>query len=338
LQAELARDLPSLIGHYPSGSRRQRLLAGRLLGLDPSLVAVGNGASELIGALLAALGDTARVGVVLPTFEPYRRLVPPARLAEWCAPAARNFLPEVDALLAFAGSERLDALVLTNPANPTGATLPVPALRALLEGLERSRVRLVLDESFADFVDGSDSHSMLTEDTLVRHPRLVVIKSLSKAYGVPGLRLGALASGDPLLLGSIAEQLPIWNVNALAEGFLQRVGRHEQAFRDACRRVSDERTWLEQQIEASVPFLRPLPSGANYLLCEVRGGLSARELAERLLTQAFILVKACSAKRGLEGGEYLRLAIKGRPDNQALLNGLASVPVTSSPYVGHTPA
>jgi histidinol-phosphate/aromatic aminotransferase/cobyric acid decarboxylase-like protein len=229
-------------------------------------------------------------------------------------------------------------VVLTNPANPTGATLPVTELQRLLEGLERGGIRLVLDESFTDFVDGSNNHTLAQEETLLRHPGLVIVKSVSKAHGIPGLRLGVIVSGDALLVKNVTGRLPIWNVNALAEAFLQRVGRYEQAFQDACKAVVEERQWLHLQIESRVPSLRPLPSGGNFLLCEVRGGRSAREIAECLLAEDSILSKECSGKRGLEGAEYLRFAVRARPENQLLVDALARLGVTNRHRLADAPA
>jgi histidinol-phosphate/aromatic aminotransferase/cobyric acid decarboxylase-like protein len=225
-------------------------------------------------------------------------------------------------LLAFCRREAVTTLVLVNPANPTGGFLAAGEVAALAEELGAMGTRLVLDESFVDFVDGTPDHGLAREELLERCPSLIVVKSISKSYGVPGLRLGVLASGDRALVDRVQARIPIWNINSIAEYFLQLVGKYERAYWASCRQVADERAWLSDAL-AGLGFLRPLPSGANYLLCEVTDGRTGRELAERLLADDWILIKDLGRKRGLERGEFIRLAVRSRAENLRLLAGLA---------------
>ena len=289
LHQELGHNLAELVASYPSGSRVQRLLAARLLGLDPALVALGNGACELIQALLAEVDPDGCLGVVLPVFDEYRRLAGGRRLAELDL-GERDFACDVAELRAFCEREGVTTLVLVNPANPTGGFVPAGDVARLAEELAARGTRLVLDESFVDFVDGTPEHELAREELLERCPSLVVVKSISKSYGVPGLRLGVLASGDRALIDRIQARVPIWNINSIAEYFLQLVGKYERAYWASCRHVAEERAWLAERLR-ELGFLRPLPSGANYLLCEVTDGRTGRELAERLLDESWILVK-----------------------------------------------
>jgi histidinol-phosphate/aromatic aminotransferase/cobyric acid decarboxylase-like protein/choline kinase len=324
---ELGGDLQQLACAYPSGQEVQRFLMGRLVGCQPQFLLVGNGAAELIRALLGECHGP--VLIVRPTFEEYPRLVEPRRLLELPARGPNLEYSAAD-LLAAAHTARPATLVLVNPDNPSGHLLPPSELSPLAAALERLDVRLVVDESFVDFADGSLEHTLLRDDLLLRHPNLVVIRSLGKSYGVPGLRLGVLGCGDAELMRRIEAHVPIWNVNAIAEAFLQRAPAYRTDYASACRQVVAERERLLLEL-ARLPWLRPLPSAANFVLCQLADGVSAQDLARHLLKEAGILIKDCSAKPGLGTGQWVRLAVRKADDNARLLQALDAFAARSVP-------
>ena len=315
---ELAEAAPRLATMYPSGLSVQRSLAAGLFRCDPDQVLVGNGAAELIASLLAEIAGP--VGVPVPTFEEYPKhpdvvlLSPPSG-----EPAA--FRHDLDDLARACGERSLKALVLVNPNNPTGQVFCRECLLALLDDLRPLGTRLVLDESFVDFVDGRPGRSLLDPDTLARYPNLVLVRSLGKSHGIAGLRLGVLASGDDALLRRIAARLPIWNVNALAEWFLQTTGRYEADYWAACRRVAETRARFLTDL-AGMPALRPIESGGNFVLCEVCPPWSAASLCRRLLAEHWMLIKDCTGKTGLDDGQYVRIAVRSEQENAELIRAL----------------
>jgi histidinol-phosphate/aromatic aminotransferase/cobyric acid decarboxylase-like protein/molybdopterin-guanine dinucleotide biosynthesis protein A len=320
LMQEIASDLPRLAGSYPSGQLVQCQLMGQLFGCDARQLLVGNGASELIRILVPEMEG--RIGIVRPTFEEYPRLIPDSRLAE-LLPSRPDFAYTPSELFAFACDRRLATLVLVNPDNPTGHLLPIDDVLNLLAQLEDAGVRLVLDESFIDFADGTLDHTLLRDDILQRHPNLVVIRSLGKSHGVAGLRLGVLATGDTELRRKLEDRLPIWNVNAVAEAFLQHAPRYRSKYAAACGQVVAERGRLFAGLR-DIEWLRPIPSAGNFVLSEVVGGVSAQAIVRDLLKTASILAKDCSGKPGLGRGQYLRLAVRDASDNTRLLAALAT--------------
>ena len=151
------------------------------------------------------------------------------------------------------------------------------------------------------------------------------MKSISKSYGVPGLRLGVLASADKELIGYLRKDVAIWNINSFAEFYMQIYGKYEKDYARSCDKFREERAIFAKELE-SVPFLRVIPSQANYFLCELTGRFSSRELALRLLTEHNILIKDCSAKKGFPSDrQYVRIAIRDRHDNSKLVNALNSL-------------
>jgi histidinol-phosphate/aromatic aminotransferase/cobyric acid decarboxylase-like protein len=192
----------------------------------------------------------------------------------------------------------LATCILINPDNPTGHFLPRADILLLLDRLKEKKIRLILDESFADFVDGTTDHSFLETAILEKYPNLVVIKSISKSYGVPGARLGFMASSDAAAIAAARRNVSIWNINSFGEGFLQIIDKYRAKFTTACKRIEEERNRFAAEL-AKVPFLRPLPSKANYILCEVKAPWTSGTLAD---PQALGLHQGPGRQEGLREG------------------------------------
>jgi histidinol-phosphate/aromatic aminotransferase/cobyric acid decarboxylase-like protein len=144
-----------------------------------------------------------------------------------------------------------------------------------------------------------------------------VIKSISKSYGVPGLRLGVLASGDTKLIGSVKKDVSIWNINSFAEFYLQIESKYAGDYSKAMDEFRKERSRYVSELR-KIKGLRVIPSQANYVMAEVLKG-KARELVKKLLVKYDIFIKDLTKKAG---GEYVRLAVRNTEDNDKLLNAL----------------
>ncbi|QYJ04203.1 aminotransferase class I/II-fold pyridoxal phosphate-dependent enzyme [Nocardioides panacisoli] len=318
---DFGRSMRHLLADYPSSLQVQAQLAAEMFDGDPACFTVGNGAAELIATLGEVL-DAGRVGVTVPTFEEYLKRFPHAQVVTKEAGGA-DFETGFDhhaELLA-----RVDALVLVNPENPTGRCLTAEEVVALLELAEETGKRIVLDESFVDFTDPTHCTSLLRQGVLDDHPSLVVLKSISKSYGVPGARLGVMATRDADLLGRVVERLPVWNINSMGEHFLQVIGRHRGEYVDACAELRAERERFAKALD-DIRDLHVVPSQANYLLCRLPDGVSSRSVVTRLLNEHDILVKDCGGKPGFgDGAAYVRIAVRDEVDNEVMIGALRGV-------------
>jgi histidinol-phosphate/aromatic aminotransferase/cobyric acid decarboxylase-like protein len=182
-------------------------------------------------------------------------------------------------------------------------------------------ITFIPDESFVDFSAGSVSNSLLKNDILEQFPNMVVIKSISKSFGVPGLRLGILAGSNTNLIDRIRKKLSIWNINSFAEYFMQIFGKYEKEYHAACKKIIDVRTNFIQEI-STVNYLRVIPSLGNYFLCEVLPPYTSKELTFRLLDEYDILIKDCGKKIGFENKEFIRVAVRSDDDNRILIKAL----------------
>lgn len=319
LKDEIRANFDVLLSEYPSGMRINSLLIAKYFHIDRKYAVAGNGAAELIKSLMQYLQG--RTGVILPTFEEYPNRYGADRL-EVFVPQNPDFTYTADDLMVYFADKDIRSLLLINPDNPSGNFILLQDVLRLLAWAEDRGIRLVVDESFVDFSEGYEKNTLLRNDILTNHPQLVVMKSISKSYGVPGLRLGILASGDEALIEWMKKDVAIWNINSFAEFYMQIFGKYENDYRRACGKFIQERNRFFAALQA-IPFLRVIPSQANYFLCEVKAPYTSAELT-RCLLRKNILIKDCSTKKVFGGKNYIRIAVRGKEDNDKLVEAMAS--------------
>ena len=315
LNNEIKFSLSKLMQSYPSGEKVQAMLGAKLFGVNEQQIVVGNGAAELIEMVTKILKG--RFGLYGPTFEEYTARFKDVDL--W-RPQAEGFRYGRDDVIALAKDN--DGVILINPDNPSGNFIPYHDIIEILEDLKSSSKYLILDESFLDFAENGFESSVLNTVDLERFPNLVVLKSIGKSYGVGGLRLGVLASADENLVKKVKSMIPIWNVNSVAEFYLQIIGKYTSQYRASCEKLIQARVELLQRLK-EVEYLQPYESQANYILCKVIGK-DASELASNLCDKYSILIKDCSGKSSVDG-QYIRVAVRDTRDNEALVSGLKAL-------------
>ena len=316
LRDELAASFNRLLTEYPSGQRVNNLLASKDFGVKEDYIIVGNGAAELIKVLFEqTLG---RVGIIRPTFEEYPNRLLPDQIVAFDIPTP-DFSYSADDIMNYFEDKKIWTLVLINPDNPTGNYIPYADCLRLAQWCEERNIIFVMDESFIDF--SKEHPTFFNNELLERYNHLVVIKSISKSYGVPGLRLGLLATSNYLLMTNLRRSVAIWNINSFGEFFLQILGKYENSYAYA---MDDFRAERERYVAAlqEVEYLRVIPSEANYVLCEVLPPHTPRELAINLLKQHNILIKDCTSKCH---GPYIRLAVRDTEDNNCLIEALKTL-------------
>lgn len=316
---EMKANFEPLLRDYPSGMGINSLLAGKYFGIRQKYVVVGNGAAELIKSLME--NHKGKLGVTYPTFEEYPNRHNQSDLVIF-KPQNVDFSYNADDLMEFFGDKEIASLLIVNPDNPSGNFIPIQDLFRLAEWSQSKGIRLVVDESFVDFADNGLDQTLLKNEILEKYPTLCVMKSISKSYGVPGLRLGILASADENLINRIKKDVAIWNINSFGEFYMQIYGKYEKDYARSCEKFREERAIFEKELN-EVPFLRVIPSQANYFLCEVKAPFTSYELTLRLLTDHNILIKDCSSKKGFPTErQYIRIAIRDRKDNSTLIEAL----------------
>lgn len=317
---EIKANFETLMREYPSGMRVNSLLASKNFGVKQDYILVGNGAAELIKALVE--NWTGVLGNVLPTFEEYPNRCEAAKLVQYL-PTKEGFKYSAADLMQFFGDKPIDTLLLINPDNPSGNYIPYDDLLSLIDWTKEKGIRFVVDESFVDFASVDGQYSLLDNALLSANQHLVVVKSISKSYGVPGFRLGVLASGDVELIAKMKKEVAIWNINSFGEFYLQIYEKYHQSYVKACEAFRAERDLFRKELQ-EIPYLKVYDSQANYFLCKLTDRFTSHELALRLLKHN-ILIKDCGTKKAFNGGNYIRLAVRDRKDNHYLTETLKSL-------------
>ena len=310
MQEEMESNFDVLVRQYPSGMEVNSLLAAKSFDVHEEHIVIGTGAAELIKGLLEELDG--KLGVIRPTFEEY-----PNRWEKECVVydcTENDFSYSAEQLMKYFTENPVDALVLINPDNPTGHCLREDEIRLLLQWSKDSGINLIVDESFLDFAD--DEESLLSEQMLNDNQNLYVVKSISKSYGVPGLRLGILASGNTDMIRRLKKNVSIWNINSMAEFFMQILDKYKNDYADSLRKIKAERKRFFGEL-CQIGHLKVYPSQANYFMCEILNGISSEELAARFLRKN-ILIKDLTGKIHNEK-QYIRIAVRTEEENRRLV-------------------
>lgn len=320
---EMRANFETLLREYPSGMYINSLLAGKYFGIKQDYTVVGNGAAELIKIVMEEhAGD--KVGVMFPIFDEYPNRLKLEQIVPFIS-QKDDFSYTVDELMDFFEDKNISMLLLINPDNPSGQYIQKVDVLRLADWCEDKKIRFIVDESFVDFTDGYEDNSLLHNEILEKYQNLMVMKSISKSYGVPGLRLGILASSDNALIARIKKEVSIWNINSFGEFYMQIFGKYENDYRRACQLFREERAKFYDEL-LTVPYLRVIPSQANYFLCEVIDKYTSAELTQKLIEQDCI-ISNCSLKRNMGGNskQLIRLAVRDRKDNAKLVEILKSL-------------
>ena len=312
---EMEAFFKTLIAEYPSGMKVNSLIASQCWGVKEEYIIPGNGAAELIKALMELLPGT--LGITRPTFEEYPNRRNKEELITFI-PKNSDYRYTIKDLMDFFGKNHADNILLINPDNPSGNFIPIDDVITFAAGCQHQDIRLIVDESFVDFSIGYENNSLLCDTILEAYPQLIVIKSISKSYGVPGIRLGILCSADTAIITKMKKMVSIWNINSFAEYFMQIFTKYEKDYKRACEKFITEREDFEKKLK-EISFLRVMPSQANYFLCEILPPKSANQLVLTMLKKYNILVRNCSNKQGFDGKQYMRIAVRSHEDNSKLI-------------------
>ncbi|MGI6329249.1 MAG: aminotransferase class I/II-fold pyridoxal phosphate-dependent enzyme [Bacilli bacterium] len=305
-----------LLINYPSSLKVQNICATRMFdNIEEDYLIIGNGASELINLLKYVLKGS--IGGMIPTFNEYLRCFLNHEMIN-INMEEDNYEFKVDKILKLI--KEVDNFILVNPNNPTGSFLKYNDLIMLLETSKKYQTRIIIDESFVDFAEAKIRYTLINNDLLNKYKNLIVIKSIGKSYGVPGLRLGVLATSDQEVISILSKSISIWNINSFAEYFLQIMGIYKKDFLIACNKIVTERKRFKKKLK-ELKELEVYKSEANYIMCKLKG-IKAQNLAEYMLKENKIFIKVLTGKEGFKKGEYIRIAIKEKNDNDFFLSSL----------------
>lgn len=310
-------ELPEIVTNYPVGQHELMRLVSEWTGAAEDHLVVANGAAELIKLLGQHL--VTRLTIPVPSFNEYENVLTAEQLNRFPLDP-RTFELDVDAFAESAIRSGSNFAVVVTPNNPTARSVDRQDLLQLASRLASASCRLIVDESFLEFSRVGSAGSI--ESEVEAYPNIVVLKSMSKVFGIAGLRLGYLLTADRKLAAGVRDQLPIWNVNGLAEAFLRSIGQYRRGFAASCVLVQQAAHDLFTQLNA-VPGLQPLEPDANFVFCRITApGITAPALVRRLYVEHGILIKDCASKSMPQADRFLRIASRTPDENRRLVQAI----------------
>lgn len=317
MKNELVYNFDKLLTQYPSGQRIIRTAMTSLLECSENYICVGNGAAELIRIICRNIRGSCFN--VIPSFNEYINSITNAELHSFDC-FQNDFQYDADSIIENSADD--SAVLLINPDNPTGNFIIYDDMLRILDACRERGQRIIVDESFIDFTEKEKKYTLITNDILEKYPQLIVIKSISKSYGVPGIRLGVLCSSDKDIVEYVNRELPIWNINSFAEYFMQIFPKYKSSYENSCIKLSIERERFSDMLKKT-GRLDVFPSQANFIMCRLREG-SAKELTNKLLKNDF-LIKDLSTKQGCHNSQLIRIAVKTPQENDLLTEILCKI-------------
>jgi threonine-phosphate decarboxylase len=315
----ITRQIHQLVLNYPIAQKDLAGLVGKLIGQPPERIVVGNGAAELIKIIA---GMNHKLIVPVPSFNEYANAALTGNVVEF-ALESPSFQLDVDKFAAEAIRCKAGLAVVVTPNNPTSLLVPKAELVRLLNRLADYDCMLIVDESFIDFAKDRDRETLETE--IDKYPNLAIFKSMSKAYGICGIRIGYMLTASPDFATKVRQGLHIWNINGFAEEFLRFAPRCRQEFIDSCNKVKTDRDHFYIQLQA-VQGMTVYQPDANYIFCRLPDhAASGPEVTEKLFVKHNIYIKHCQGKTMPESDRYIRIASRTKPENLRLVAALRDV-------------
>ena len=315
--ADAIRRAIHFLHFYPDNdcSSLKDAIASYVEGVSSENILVGNGSTEIIHLFSQVFLETGDEVIILqPTFSQYEYAIIQNGAKPIAVQMEKGFKLDAEVLLRSI-TPKTRAIVLCNPNNPTSTTLDRSDVEEIVEEAAKKKIMVLLDECFIEFVEDYENISLSRDSK--NYGNLLVLRSLTKAFGLAGLRIGYAVSNKETV--TLLNKFKVtWSVNTLAQAAGVAALSDAKYLDETKHLIRKERAYLQESLpEIGVSIT---PPKANFMLANLQGRMTAPELKQRLLTHR-ILIRDCSAFRGLNS-RFVRFAVRTRKDNLALLRAL----------------
>lgn len=318
--SHLKDNIHDLVLNYPMAQNALAELIGDIINQPAKRIIVGNGAAEIIKILSGSLAK--KIIVPVPSFNEYANAAPEGGAVEFPLEFP-SFQLNVDKFADEAIKVGADMAVVVTPNNPTSILVPKADLIRLAEKLKASNCMLIIDESFLDFAENKEQISL--ERDIDKYPNMAILKSMSKAYGICGLRIGYMLTANDDFAKAVRNGIHIWNINGFAEEFLRILPQYKQEFEDSCEKVKVDRDVFYKKLSA-INGMTVFKPDANYIYCRLPdGALSGPEVTKRLFIEHNIYIKDSVGKTQPDADRYIRIASRTQEENTTLIGALMDV-------------
>jgi len=316
----LINQIHDLVLNYPVAQDALAALVGNLIHQPAERIVVGNGASELIKILSGHISS--KLIIPVPSFNEYANAAVTGRVVEFPLEFP-SFNLDVDKFAAEAIRVKADVAVVVTPNNPTSMMVPRSDIICLVQKLANHDCMLIVDESFMDFVQNPEQTTL--EPEIECYPNMVIFKSMSKAYGICGLRIGYMLTANSAFAEAVRKNVHIWNINGFAEEFLRLLPDYRQEFAESCKQVRIDRDNLYENL-CAIPGMTVYKPDASFVFCRLPDyAQSAPEVTRRLFIEHNMYIKHCKGKTLPDSDRYIRIASRTKTENCNLVEALANI-------------
>ena len=318
--AHLKDNIHNLVLNYPMAQDALAELVGDIITQPAERIIVGNGAAEIIKILSGHLAK--KIIVPVPSFNEYVNAAPEGHVVEFPLEFP-SFQLDIDKFAAEAIKVGADMAVVVTPNNPTSILVPKSDLIRLAQKLNEHNCMLIIDESFLDFAENKEQISL--EQNIAEYPNMAILKSMSKAYGICGLRIGYMLTANLEFADVVRNEIHIWNINGFAEEFLRILPKYKQEFEDSCEKVKADRDIFYKKL-CDIKGMTVFKPDANYIFCRLPDdALSGPEITKHLFIKHNIYIKDSAEKTQPDATRYIRIASRTNEENNKLIEALKNV-------------
>jgi histidinol-phosphate/aromatic aminotransferase/cobyric acid decarboxylase-like protein len=310
--------LRDILEYYPPQNNDIRKKIAKVLNTDPRTVFVGNGAIEVIQACMHRFAGKV-VALPIPTFSSYYEFAPEGTRMEYYELNEENdYNLDVQGFSQFIRSRNADSAIIINPNNPVGNYLTQDQIVDFLEAHKHLEL-IIVDESFLHFAFEDEELGLIDNSALVQtYPNLVLVKSMSKDFGIAGIRAG-YGIMSPERVDTLMSNGYLWNINGMADYFYELYGdAHFRARYEEVRKkyISETKSFIQAFL--TIDKIKVYPSKANFVLVKLPSNVSSFEFCVDLLIDYGIYLRDCSDKIGLKGG-FVRVASRTLRENNRII-------------------
>ncbi|MFO7869672.1 MAG: histidinol-phosphate transaminase [Bacteroidales bacterium] len=319
IMGKMQRMMPLLIKSYPSSNPEFTVsVLASLLQVKNEQLIIGNGATELITIIQSEF--VKELAIPVPTFSEYTetlRFHNTVRLFQ--LPAHNNYILDLDEYASWIIANSIKSALIINPGNPTGQLISLNKMLHFISEMNHLE-HIIVDESFIDFAADEIPSLIPYIDDL---PNVIIIRSMSKHCGIPGLRLGYCCSSRSDIIARMKKMVPLWNINTLAEYFITLLVQTNDMYHAMRKRVIAEVADLYCDLQKIRGFY-VYKTGCNFVMIKIECGLTAFELQKKLLEDYWIYVRDCTNKIGLDA-YHIRVSSQGKAKDALLIDALSSI-------------
>jgi len=313
----LKSQIKELVLNYPVAQSQLARWVGDLIDQPAERLVVGNGAAELIKIVSGHVAK--KLIVPVPSFNEYANAAPEGQVVEFELDTP-SFQLDVDKFAEEALRCKADVAVVVSPNNPTSLLVPKTDLIRLVDKLAEHDCMLIVDESFIDFASNREQETL--ERDIALYPNLAIFKSMSKAYGICGLRIGYMLTANMDFAKQVRSGIHIWNLNGFAETFLKMAPEYRSEFETSCAQVRQERDVFYQDL-CTIEGMIVYKPEANYIFCRLPNhSPTGPEVAKALFVDHNIYIKHCAGKSMPESDRYVRIASRTPAENATIVSAL----------------